>query len=199
MFPNLIIVTYFQNIFGFNECFDCSSYYFVFLVGLATKMVRNYVRKSERGNVSEETMKTAVLEVKLENKSIRGVAQRYGIPRKTLGRYCSKYDGLVQPSVLDSPRSIEETVTSISEVQPSSTAPVSMSNVKSCVEFGYAKPRQVRKFFKLNYAVDKNNLSMCTLTNVAKLCSVLMDSFPFLFFFFRFLNLSKRICLSSIS
>lgn len=125
----------------------------MFLVGLTAKMVRNYVRKSDRGNVSEETMKAAVLEVKLKKKSIRGVAQHYGIPRKTLGRYCDKYEGLVQslnqPSILDSPKSIKETlVAPTSEVQPSSIAPVSKVNVKPWVEFGYTKPRQVRVFFK---------------------------------------------------
>ncbi|GBO10263.1 hypothetical protein AVEN_84129-1 [Araneus ventricosus] len=62
--------------------------------GLPANMVRYYVRKSDRGNASSETMKVAILEVKLNKKSIRGVSQQYGIHRNTLTRYCNKYEEL---------------------------------------------------------------------------------------------------------
>ncbi|GBN46970.1 hypothetical protein AVEN_73810-1, partial [Araneus ventricosus] len=55
-----------------------------------------YVRKSDRGNASSETMKVAILEVKLNKKSISGVSQQYGIHRNTLTRYCNKYEELVK-------------------------------------------------------------------------------------------------------
>ncbi|GBN33652.1 hypothetical protein AVEN_250682-1 [Araneus ventricosus] len=99
-------------------------------------------------------MRAAILEVKLNNKSIRGVAQQYGIHRNTLTRYCNKYEELVKStdqssvlpsSVSDLPGPIEKTaIITVPEVQPSSEAPVSKSNIANpWVEFGYAKPRQI--------------------------------------------------------
>lgn len=61
-------------------------------------MVRNYLKKTDRGNVSEETMMLAVKEVKENKRSVRSVSEQFGIPRKTLGRYCDKYESKVTPS-----------------------------------------------------------------------------------------------------
>lgn len=54
-------------------------------------MVRNYKRKTERGNVTEDTMKEAVREIRINHRKIREVATEYNIPRKTLGRYYQKF------------------------------------------------------------------------------------------------------------
>ncbi|GBO19104.1 hypothetical protein AVEN_120695-1 [Araneus ventricosus] len=74
--------------------------------GYLLRMIRHYVRKSDRANASSETMKAAVLEMKLKKKSIRRVALQYGIHRNTLTRYCIKYEELVkspdQSSILPS-------------------------------------------------------------------------------------------------
>lgn len=49
--------------------------------------------------VSEDTMIRAVLEVKEKERSVRAVSEEFGIPRKTLGRYCAKYkQTLSQPT-----------------------------------------------------------------------------------------------------
>ncbi|GBN01149.1 hypothetical protein AVEN_166692-1 [Araneus ventricosus] len=56
-----------------EEFFDTTtSCCFVSLVGLPAKMVRHYVRKPDRGNASSETVKAAVLEVKLNKKVNQG-------------------------------------------------------------------------------------------------------------------------------
>ena len=61
-------------------------------------MVRNYVYKSERGNVSLETMLLAEIQVTQYKRSIRKVKTEFKIPRKTLGRYCIRYYGLPSAS-----------------------------------------------------------------------------------------------------
>lgn len=43
-------------------------------------MVRNYKKKTTRGEVSAETMKAAVHAVKAEKRSIRRAAEDFGIP-----------------------------------------------------------------------------------------------------------------------
>lgn len=55
-------------------------------------MVRNYKKKTERGTVSEETMLLAVAEVNTSERSVRSVSEQFRIPRKTLGRYCTKFE-----------------------------------------------------------------------------------------------------------
>lgn len=70
-------------------------------------MVRNYKRKTERGKVPEETMLKAVLEVKYKKRSVRAVSQEFGIPRKTLGRYCEKFKAPTEPPMPIQPKSSE--------------------------------------------------------------------------------------------
>ncbi|XP_065643415.1 uncharacterized protein LOC136075093 [Hydra vulgaris] len=52
------------------------------------KIVRNYICKSQRGKVSEETMLLAVIQVTKYKRSIRAVSREFNIPRKPLGRFC---------------------------------------------------------------------------------------------------------------
>ena len=51
-------------------------------------MIRNYVCKTQRGKVSEETVLLAVMQVTQYKRSLREVSKEFNIPRKTLGRYC---------------------------------------------------------------------------------------------------------------
>ena len=51
-------------------------------------MVRNYVCKTQRGKVSEETMLLAVMQVTQYKRSVREVSKEFNIPCKALGRYC---------------------------------------------------------------------------------------------------------------
>lgn len=53
-------------------------------------MVRNYVRKTERGSFGRSSILDAVKEVRRGNSSVRKVAREYGINYQTLGRYCKK-------------------------------------------------------------------------------------------------------------
>lgn len=51
-------------------------------------MVRNYIKKGPRH--SKETLEKAINEIKTENKSIRVVAAKYGVPKSVLGRLLIK-------------------------------------------------------------------------------------------------------------
>lgn len=50
-------------------------------------MVRNYVRKTNRGTTSEDTMRKAIHEVLVHGKKVAKVARNHGIPWATLIRY----------------------------------------------------------------------------------------------------------------
>ncbi|XP_063218424.1 uncharacterized protein LOC134528602 [Bacillus rossius redtenbacheri] len=52
--------------------------------------MRTYKRTSNRCQTSQDVVLTAVKKVKLEGKSIRSVAKDFGIPFRSLARYCSK-------------------------------------------------------------------------------------------------------------
>lgn len=56
-------------------------------------MVRNYKRKTDRGQIPKDTILLAISEVNTKKRSVRSVSEEFGIPRKTLGRYCKKYEG----------------------------------------------------------------------------------------------------------
>ena len=49
-------------------------------------MVRNYKRKTDRANWSEEEMKLAILAVENKELSIRKVAVVFGVPKESLNR-----------------------------------------------------------------------------------------------------------------
>lgn len=50
-------------------------------------MVRNYIKKTNRGTVSEDIYKNAAAEVLLKESSLRNAAEKYEINFKTLQRY----------------------------------------------------------------------------------------------------------------
>ncbi|CAK8674357.1 unnamed protein product [Clavelina lepadiformis] len=50
-------------------------------------MVRNYVRKTQRGKWSEENMKKAIDDIKNKKLSIRQAAEQHGVPKSTLERH----------------------------------------------------------------------------------------------------------------
>jgi transposase-like protein len=53
-------------------------------------MPRTYKRKTERANTAPDTVLRAVRAVRIENRSIRSVARDFGIPFRSLTRYCSR-------------------------------------------------------------------------------------------------------------
>lgn len=54
-------------------------------------MPRNYKRKSDRGLISDETMRSYVIQVINDNVSIRTVAKEKGVSKSVLARYVKKY------------------------------------------------------------------------------------------------------------
>lgn len=52
--------------------------------------MRVYKRKTDRGNTPVETFRTAAKEVLEKKRSLRSVAQEFGINFMTLQRYCKK-------------------------------------------------------------------------------------------------------------
>lgn len=54
-------------------------------------MVRNYMRITERGCVTDDVMERAMKKVLDESHSRRSVSEDFNIPIKTLSRYCDKY------------------------------------------------------------------------------------------------------------
>lgn len=78
--------------------------------------MREYKRKTTRGEIPPDLMLQAAREVKLQHKSIRSVAREYDIPDRTLTRFCAK----------------------ISQQEIAGQNPVPKTNT------GYAKHRQVR-------------------------------------------------------
>ena len=63
--------------------------HFNFVVG-SIIMPRTYKRKTERANIAPDTVLRAVRAVRIENRSIRSVARDFGIPFRSLTRYCSR-------------------------------------------------------------------------------------------------------------
>ncbi|CAH0550237.1 unnamed protein product [Brassicogethes aeneus] len=53
--------------------------------------MRNYKRKTDKGQTSPDVMLRAVKEVKLNKRSIRSVAKKYQVSHRTLARYCLKF------------------------------------------------------------------------------------------------------------
>ena len=69
-----------------------ASYYichFIFVLGNII-MPRTYKRKTERANTALDIVLRAVRAVRIENRSIRSVARDFGIPFRSLTRYCSR-------------------------------------------------------------------------------------------------------------
>lgn len=81
-------------------------------------MVRNYKRKTERGKVSEETMLLAVAEVKKNKRSVRSVSDEFGIPRKTLGRYCDKFESTPSNEVIKEPPGVSKVSEDVTVLLP---------------------------------------------------------------------------------
>lgn len=108
-------------------------------------MVRNYVRKTERGKVPEDIMLRAVLQVKEHERSIRAVSQEYGIPRKTLGRYCKKFKNTTeasQPRSTEADEPLPQTTAADQNPQPEGVQ-MSNANERPFSRFGYNKRFQV--------------------------------------------------------
>ncbi|XP_049817214.1 uncharacterized protein LOC109594560 isoform X2 [Aethina tumida] len=53
--------------------------------------MRNYKRKTDKGQTSPEVMLRAIKEVKFNKKSIRSIARKYQVSHRTLSRYCLKF------------------------------------------------------------------------------------------------------------
>ena len=63
-------------------------------------MVRTYVRKTQRGLMSEDNIRDATLQVIVEGKSVMSVARRTNMNRMTLARYVKKYRISVQTFIV---------------------------------------------------------------------------------------------------
>jgi len=63
-------------------------------------MVRNYKRKINKENISNEIILKAVKSIKIERKSFRKTTMEFGINIRTLTRYCKKvtYEQLLDPA-----------------------------------------------------------------------------------------------------
>nr|CAD7458318.1 unnamed protein product [Timema tahoe] len=108
--------------------------------GFYLTMVRTYKKKTTRGEVPADSMKAAVLAVKVEHRSIRGAAQDFGIPFRTLARYCAKYNpGAPQP-VEAAPESVA------AALQPVEVTPASL---RQAMEALYPSPEAVRPLEKV--------------------------------------------------
>lgn len=59
--------------------------------------MRNYKRKTERGNTTKDVMERAVKEVIANKRHCREVAKEFNIPHVTLRRYCIKHRSCSQP------------------------------------------------------------------------------------------------------
>jgi hypothetical protein len=53
-------------------------------------MPRLYKRKTERANIAPGTILRAVRAIRIEKRAIRSIAREFGIPSRSVTRYCSR-------------------------------------------------------------------------------------------------------------
>lgn len=104
-------------------------------------MVRNYKKKSSRGQVQPEVIKAAVLAVK-GGRSLRGAAADFGLNFKTLANYCKKMNPVLESMTVITP--VEAAETAGVPAEAAGAAP-QLAPVVGAVRFGYAKPWAVSK------------------------------------------------------
>ena len=63
--------------------------FFLFIITDST-MVRNYIRKTDKGRVPGEILKRAYELIESTNKSVRSAAEQFNIPRSTLRDYIKR-------------------------------------------------------------------------------------------------------------